>query len=88
VGSPDLDAVSVGESATADEGCGAVGESEEVFGLAFVAAVEPPASGEPGHRSPDNPPVLAEPRGGLGALAGDAVLDAALAQSFPQVAAS
>ncbi|MGV9567872.1 transposase family protein [Streptomyces sp. NPDC003480] len=35
----DLDVVSFGESAVADEAAGDGGEREEVFGLAFVAAV-------------------------------------------------
>jgi hypothetical protein len=36
------------QSAVADEGCGYADESEEVFGLAFIAAVETAAAGQPG----------------------------------------
>src|SRR5687768_14117076 len=46
---PALDVVSFGESAVADEGAGDGGEGEEVFGLAFVAAVQAAAAGQPGH---------------------------------------
>jgi hypothetical protein len=35
----------------ADEGCGDADEGEEVLGLAFVAAVQAAASGQPGHGS-------------------------------------
>ena len=37
------------EPAVTDEGCGYAGEGKEMFCLAFVAAVEPTAAGEPGH---------------------------------------
>jgi hypothetical protein len=42
-----LDVVSFGELAVADEGGGDAGEGEEVFGFAFVAAVESAADAEP-----------------------------------------
>ncbi|GAB1340126.1 hypothetical protein ACE1SV_67160 [Streptomyces sp. E-15] len=71
--------------AVADEGCGYADEGQEVVGLSLVAAVQPAASGQPGDRSFDDPAVSAEPRGGLDALAGDAVADATPAKSFPQV---
>ena len=64
------------KSAVADEGCGYAGEGEEVFCLAFVAAVESAAAGEPGHGPFDGPAVPPEPLRGLDALAGDAVPDA------------
>lgn len=40
-----VDAISFGDSAVVYEGCWDGGEGEEVFGLAFVAAVETSASG-------------------------------------------
>jgi hypothetical protein len=49
------------ESAVADEDCGCADEGEEVFGLAFVAAVEPAAAGQPGHGSLNHPAVPAQP---------------------------
>lgn len=68
-----------------DEGCGYADEGEEVFGLAFVAAVQAAAAGQPGDRSFDDPAVSAQSGGRLDALAGDAVADATLAKPFPQV---
>jgi len=44
----ELEVISFGESAVADEGAGDAGEGEKVLGLAFVAAVESSAAGEPG----------------------------------------
>lgn len=73
------------QSAVADEGCGYAYEGEEVFGLAFVAAVQTSATGKPGHRSFDDPAVAAQPGGGLDALAGDAVTDSALTEPSAQV---
>ncbi|GGQ97198.1 hypothetical protein GCM10010267_69160 [Streptomyces griseorubens] len=52
-----LDVVSLGESAMGDEGCGYADEGEEVFGLAFVAAVQTAAAGQPGDRSFDEDSV-------------------------------
>lgn len=52
-------------------------ESKEMLGLAFVAAVQASAAGQPGHGSFDDPTVAAEPGGGLDSLAGDAVAYAA-----------
>jgi hypothetical protein len=72
-----LDVISFGESSVADEGASDAGEGQEVFGLALVAAVQSAASGEPEHRSFDGPTVAAQAGGGLDALAGDAVPDAA-----------
>jgi len=48
------------------------------FGLAFVAAVQTTASGEPRDRLLDNPAMAAQAGGGLDALAGNAVTDTAL----------
>lgn len=73
-----LDVISFGESAVADEGAGDASEGEEVFGFAFVAAVEAAAAGEPGHGPFYGPAVAAQPLRGLDSSAGDAVLDAAL----------
>lgn len=72
------------ESAVADEGHGYAGEGKEVFSLAFVAAVESAAAGEPGHGSLDDPSVAPEPLRGLDPLAGDAVLDATPSSPSPQ----
>jgi hypothetical protein len=58
-------------SAVADEWGGDAGEGEEVFGFAFLAAVETAASVQPRHRAFDDPSVLAQPLGGLDAAAGD-----------------
>lgn len=44
-----------------------------MLGLAFVAAVQASAAGQPGHGSFDDPAVAAEPDGGLDLLAGDAL---------------
>lgn len=68
---------SAGESAVADEDAGDAGEGQKVLGFALVAAVQAAASGEPGHRALYGPAVAAQPRGGLDALAGYAVPDAA-----------
>ncbi len=53
------------ESAVADEGCGYADAGEERFGLAFIAAVQTSAAGEPGHGSLDDPAVSAKPFGGF-----------------------
>lgn len=74
-----------GESAVADEGCGYADEGEEALGLAFVAAVQAPASGEPGHGPFDDPAVAPNTRRRLGDLASDAVPDPSLAEPSPQV---
>lgn len=42
------------------EGCGDGGEGEEVFRLAFVAAVEASAAGQPGHGPFHDPAVPAQ----------------------------
>jgi hypothetical protein len=73
------------ESAVTNEGCGYACEGEEMFCLAFVAAVKPAAAGEPGHGPLNNPSVAAEPLGGLDPFAGYAVGDAPLAESAAQV---
>lgn len=52
-------------------------EGKEMLGLAFVAAVQASAAGQPGHGSFDDPSVAAEPGGGLDSPAGDAVAYAA-----------
>ncbi len=44
----DLDVISFGESSVPDEGAGDAGEGQEVFGFAFVAAVEAATASEPG----------------------------------------
>jgi hypothetical protein len=49
------------ESAVTDEGCGYAGEGKEMFCLAFIAAVESAAAGEPGNGPFNNPSVAAEP---------------------------
>ncbi len=51
---------STDESAVTDEGRGYAGEGKEVFSLAFVAAVESAAAGEPGHGPLDDPSVASE----------------------------
>lgn len=56
-----------------------------MFGLAFIAAVQAAASGEPGDRPFDDPAVAAQPGGGLDALGGDAVTDAFLTEPSAQV---
>lgn len=56
-----------------------------MVGLAFVAAVEPAASGGPGHVPLDNPAVAARVGGGLDAPSGQAMRDAPAAQQLPQV---
>lgn len=73
------------QAAVADEGCGYADEGEEVLGLAFVASVQTPATGQPGHGSLDHPAVAAQSLGGLDALAGNAVADTALAELSAQV---
>lgn len=45
----------------ADEGCCDADESQEVLGLALVAAVQAAAAGQPGHGSLYHPAVTAEP---------------------------
>lgn len=57
----ELDAISFGDAAVAYEGCRDGGEGQEVFGLAFVAAVKASASGEPGDGAFDDPTVSAQP---------------------------
>jgi hypothetical protein len=74
-----------GQSTAADEGCGYADEGEEVFGLAFIAAVETAAAGQPGRRSLDHPPMPAQPLRGLDILTGDTVADTALAEPSAQV---
>lgn len=51
--------VDTDESAVTDEGCGYAGEGKEMFCLAFVAAVESAAAGEPGNGPLNNPSVAA-----------------------------
>lgn len=69
----------------ADEGCSYAAEGEEAFGIALVSAVESAAAGEPGRGPFDDPAVTAEPPGGLDALAGDPVADAAFAEPAAQM---
>lgn len=45
----------------ADEYGGYADEGEELFGLAFVAAVQVPTAGRPGHGPLDHPAVASEP---------------------------
>ncbi len=45
----------------ADEYGGYADEGQEVFGLAFVAAVQTSAAGQPGHGPLDHPAVASEP---------------------------
>lgn len=65
--------ISVGESAVADEGCGYADKGEEVFRLAFVAAVQASAAGEPEHGALNHPAVAAQSLRRLDAFAGDAM---------------
>lgn len=51
-----------------------------MLGLAFVAAVQAPASGQPGHRPLHDPAVAAQPLRGFDAFTGDAMTDAPLAE--------
>lgn len=60
------------------------GETQELLGLAFVAAVEPPASGRPGHSPLHHPSMPAESRGGLDSSPGDPWGDAAAAKPPPK----
>jgi len=53
-----------------------------VAGVAFVAQGQPPAAGQPGQGSLDDPAVPAQPVAGLDALAGDAGGDAAATPSL------
>lgn len=69
----------------ADESCGNADEGEEVLSFALVAAVQAAAAGQPGHGALHHPAVAAQPLGGLDALAGDAVVNAALAEPSAQV---
>jgi hypothetical protein len=55
------------------------------FGLAFVAAVQPPTAGWPGHGSLDHPAVAAQPLRGLDTLAGDAGADSTFAEPTAQL---
>ncbi|GAA4792422.1 hypothetical protein GCM10023329_50460 [Streptomyces sanyensis] len=49
------------QPAVADQSCGYAEEGMGVLGLAFIAAVEASATGQPGHGSLDHPAVLAQP---------------------------
>lgn len=73
-----LEVVSFGESAVASDGAGDGREGQEVFRLALVAAMEPPASREPGHGALYLLTVTAQSLRGLDALACDALGDAPL----------
>lgn len=55
-----------------------------MLGLAFVASVEPTASGEPGHGALDHPAVSAQSLRGLDAAPGDARSDVPLAEPSTQ----
>ena len=68
---------SASEAAQTDEGAGDAGEGEEVFGLAFVAAMEAAAAGQPRDGPFNDPTVAAQPLGAVPSLAGDPVPDAA-----------
>jgi hypothetical protein len=61
------------------------GEGQEAAGLALVAPVRAPASGEPGHGALDGPAVPAQPLPGVGALAGDTQCEAAGMRPSPRV---
>lgn len=63
-----------------DEGGGRRYEAEEMLGLAFVAAMQASAAGQPGHGSLDYPAVSAQSFEGLDTFAGDALADAALSE--------
>jgi hypothetical protein len=80
-----FDAVLVGEAAAADQGCGYADEGIGMFGLALVAAVQAPASSEPGDRPLNNPAVSTKTLRGLDALEGNAMTDAPLAKPSAQV---
>ena len=69
----------------ADEGCCDAHESQEVLGLALVAAMQASTAGEPGHGSLYHPAVTAEPVRRFGAFAGDARGDVAFSKPSPQV---
>lgn len=56
-----------------------------MLSLAFVAAVQAAASGQPGDRPFDDPAVTAQSGGGLDALAGDPVADASPSEPSTQV---
>lgn len=60
-------------------------ECEKMIRLLFVAAVQAPASCQPGHGSLDHPAVSTEPSGRLDALARNAVADTSFPKPFPQV---
>lgn len=81
-----FEVISFGEAAIADEGASDGGEGEEVFGFAFVAAVESAAAGEPGNGTLYDPAVPAQAGGGLDAASGQVVRDASTAEPLPQVA--
>jgi hypothetical protein len=81
-----LDVISLGQSAVTYEGRGDGCEGKEVFRLALVAAVQAAAAGQPGHGPLHHSAVPAQPPGGLDALAGKAVPDAAGGGPSPQVA--
>ena len=67
---------SAGQTAQADEGAGDAGEGEEVFGLAFVAAMKAATGGQLGNGPLYDPAVAAQPLGTVHSLAGDPVPDA------------
>jgi len=56
-----------------------------VLGLAFVAAVQASASGQPGHRPLHHLAVAAQPGGGVDALASEAGCDATRTEPAAQV---
>jgi hypothetical protein len=63
-----------------DEDGGYRYEAEEMLRLAFVAAMQSSAAGQPGHGSLDHPAVSAKSFGGLDTFAGDALADATLSK--------
>ena len=71
-----------GEFLVAGDGGREGEEGQEVAGVAFVAQGQPPAAGQPGQGSLDDPAVPAQPVAGLDALAGDAGGDAAATPSL------
>jgi hypothetical protein len=75
----------LGEFLVAGDGGREGEEGQEVAGVALVAQGQPPVAGQPGKRALDDPSVPAQLVAGLGALAGDAGGDAAVADPGAQV---
>lgn len=80
-----LELISFGESAVANQCASDAGEHEEVVGFALVAAVEPAASGRPGHGALYLPAVVPQLFGGLHARVSQTVHDSAPVEPSAQV---